>query len=131
MSDRFLAIEVMNMPLTTVLLNLLSNAIKHHDRADGTVWLDAEDTGAAIEFTVADDGPGIPPEYQERIFEMFQTLRPRDEVDGSGLGLAMVQKYAAVRGGSIHVRSDGTRGSTFTLVWPHDPAPAVSKDIAA
>lgn len=121
-SDAFHRIEVPTMPLTTILLNLLSNAVKHHDRRDGNIWLDVAERDRAYEFTVADDGPGIAPEYHDRIFEMFQTLRPRDEVDGSGLGLAMVRKYAAIAGGEISVASDGSRGTRFTLLWPHTPA---------
>jgi len=119
-SDAFRRIEVQTMPVTTILLNLLSNAVKHHDRTDGNIWLDAAEVEQGLELSVADDGPGIAPEYHERIFEMFQTLRPRDEVDGSGLGLAMVRKYAAIAGGRINVTSDGGRGTRFTLLWPHD-----------
>lgn len=130
-SPRFSGIEVPNMPITTILLNLVSNAIKHHDRPDGRVTLDVRETGAGYEFTVTDDGPGIPPEYHARIFEMFQTLRPRDEVDGSGLGLAIVRKHAEVAGGRIEVASDGGRGTRFTLFWPHDPAPALRAGRAA
>ncbi len=123
------------MPLKLVLLNLLSNAIKHHDREDGTVQLSFRPTPAAWEFTVTDDGPGIAPQYHERVFLIFQTLRPRDEVEGSGLGLAMVRKHVEVAGGSIRLISDGTRGTTFTLSWPRQqqkaPHDRGKEDIAA
>ena len=111
------AIELPRMPILTVLLNLVNNAIKHHDRDQGEVTLDVSEDETGFDFTVTDDGPGIPPEYHARIFEMFQTLRPRDEVDGSGMGLAMVLKHVTVVGGRIAVASEG-RGTTFRLRWP-------------
>ncbi|MDF0596800.1 sensor histidine kinase [Psychromarinibacter halotolerans] len=114
-------ISVPRMPLETVLLNLVGNAIKHHDRDTGEVRLDVAETPEGYEFTVTDDGPGIAPEYHEKVFELFQTLRPRDAVEGSGMGLAMVRKQADVVGGRITVESDGTRGTCFRLFWPRVP----------
>ncbi len=92
-------------PLEQVLRNLIGNAIKHHDGPGGRVEVTARDVGDSVEFRVQDDGPGIPPEFHERIFQMFQTLKPRDEVEGSGLGLAIVKKIVESLGGHIHVES--------------------------
>ena len=134
-SGPFASEALPRMPLKLVLLNLLSNAIKHHDREDGIVQLSFRPTPAAWEFTVTDDGPGIAPQYHERVFQIFQTLRPRDEVEGSGMGLAMVRKHVEVAGGSIRLISDGTRGTTFTLSWPRQqqkaPHDRGKEDIAA
>ncbi len=115
-------------PLTQVLQNLLGNAIKHHDRpAHGHVWVRAERRESAVAFTVADDGPGVPPQFRERVFGMFQTLRPRDEVEGSGMGLAIVRKIIEHRGGTITLADlgpdspapvDGTRGLAVHFTWP-------------
>lgn len=116
------AITLPRMPLQCVLLNLMSNAIKHHDRADGCVTVSAAETAEAHVFTVADDGPGIDPDYHERIFEMFTTLRPRDQVEGSGMGLAMVHKTLAMVGGRITLDSAPGRGSRFIVTWPKTPA---------
>jgi len=110
-------IHLPRMPLQKVLLNLLDNAVKHHDRPEGHVRITAEASGDHVTFTVADDGPGIPPELHDRAFAMFQTLRPRDQVEGSGMGLAMIRKTVATIGGDIRLDSDG-RGCTFTLDWP-------------
>ena len=110
-------------PLTQALQNLIGNAIKHHDRpAEGHVWVDARDDGETIEFSVADDGPGVPPQYRDRVFGMFQTLRPRDEVEGSGMGLAIVRKLVDRQGGSIWI-ADGRngRGADVRFTWPRDP----------
>ena len=106
-------------PLELVLRNLISNAIKHHDRDHGTVTVSAGIRGDLVEFHVADDGPGIPPAFHERIFQMFQTLKPRDQVEGSGMGLAIVKKEVESNGGAIRVESDpGKRGTTFIFTWP-------------
>jgi len=110
-------IQTAALSLKRALLNLVSNAIKHHDRKEGEVRIGALDDGAFLVFVVSDDGPGIPRRFQERIFEMFQKLQPRDKVEGSGMGLALVKKLADISGGDVSVASDG-RGTTFRLRWP-------------
>lgn len=110
-------------PLQQVFMNLIGNAIKHHDRTDGRVTIFAEPESDPVLFTVADDGPGIAPEYHQRIFGMFQTLRPRDEVEGSGMGLALVKKLVEHAGGTIALDSEKGRGVTFYFTWPLDERP--------
>jgi len=105
--------------LEQVLRNLISNAIKHHDREQGRITVTAREAGREqVEFEVVDDGPGIAPHYQERIFDIFQTLRPRSEVEGSGMGLAIVKKSVEAKGGAVRVESDGRRGCRFRFSWP-------------
>jgi signal transduction histidine kinase len=105
------------MPFEKVLRNLVGNALKHHDRSAGRVVVSAVPAGDVVEVRVADDGPGIPQEFHERVFRMFQTLRPRDEVEGSGAGLAIVKKTVETFGGRVHVESDG-RGTCMVFTWP-------------
>ncbi len=105
--------------LERVLLNLLTNAVKHHDRKDGRITIGGVDRGTILELWVQDDGPGIAPEYHERIFGLFQTLKPRDEVEGSGMGLGLVRKMVARAGGAVRVESSG-RGARFTFTWPKE-----------
>jgi signal transduction histidine kinase len=105
-------------PLAQVLRNLIGNAIKHHDRAVGHIDVSVSAGADSIEFVVRDDGPGIPREYHQEIFQMFSTLKPRDVMEGSGMGLAMVRKILENRGGSIHVESAEGRGATFRFTWP-------------
>lgn len=105
-------------PLETVLRNLISNAIKHHDRSDGQVQVAVQELGGWFAFEVCDDGPGIAPEFHERIFQVFQTLKPRDTVEGSGMGLAIVKKIVEARGGAITVASSLGQGATFRFTWP-------------
>ena len=107
------------MRLQQVLMNLLSNAVKHHHRKENArVVVSAEDVGAFVRFRVQDDGPGIPARFHEKIFVLFQTLEPRDKVEGTGIGLALVKKIVEGYGGSIAVESEPGRGSAFIFTWP-------------
>ena len=106
------------VPLETVLRNLIGNAIKHHDRRDGCVQVSAKEMEDWVEFSVADDGPGIAPDFHERIFELFQTLKPRDQVEGSGMGLAIVKKTVESMGGATSVASVVGEGAVFRFTWP-------------
>lgn len=111
-------IEAPRMPLQQIVLNLVSNAVKHHDKSHGVIGISAHETADGVHFTVYDDGPGIPERHHERIFEMFQTLKPRDEVEGSGVGLAIVKKYVDLHDGVIAVESTPGEGTRFTITWP-------------
>jgi len=99
---------------------LLSKATKHHSQGKGELWVSACDRGQFVEFAVADDGPGIAAAYHERIFEMFQTLEPRDQVEGSGMGLAIVKKLIESKGGTITVDSVEGQGANFRFTWPRE-----------
>ena len=107
-----------HVPLETVMRNLINNAIKHHDKPSGHIEIWAEGRGSFIEFAVRDDGPGIEPLFHDRIFQMFQTLRPRDQVEGSGIGLSVVKKIVESMGGKITVESEVGKGATFRFTWP-------------
>ena len=98
------------MPLQQVLMNLISNAIKHHDKSHGCIEVSAEDNETFHTFTVKDDGPGISARFHDQIFKMFQTLKPRDQVEGSGMGLAMVRKNIELQGGAAEARVRGRPG---------------------
>lgn len=105
-----------------VTRNILMNAVKHHDREAGEVRVRAEarDGGIALYFT--DDGPGIPHEYQAQVFNMFTTLKPRDEVEGSGMGLSFIKKSMISLGGDIAIVPRDGRGATFELFYPEECA---------
>ena len=78
--------------------------------------------GEVAEFRVSDDGPGIPPQFHDRVFEIFQTLRSRDEVDSSGIGLSIVKKEVENHGGRIWIESaPPARGTTFVFTWRQLP----------
>ena len=102
-----------------IFLNLLNNAVKHHDKQVGRVAVIYRDAGDAHVFQVADDGPGIPAEYRDYIFKAFNRLNPRDAVEGSGIGLAITQKFVASIGGTIKVLdTEAPRGTTFEVRMP-------------
>jgi len=105
-------------PIEQVFRNLISNAIKHHDRTDGLVEVRAARRGAFWEFTVADDGPGVPAEFRRKAFMMFQKLKSRDEVEGNGMGLALIKRIIESRGGRIRLEPGAERGATFVFTWP-------------
>jgi PAS domain S-box-containing protein len=113
------------VPLERVLQNLIENAVKHHDRQVGRVLVTANRDGAGrCRFSVSDDGPGIAPRHHKRIFQVFQTLTRRDEVEASGIGLAIVKKHIENRGGRIAVESaPPERGTRFVFTWPEMQAP--------
>lgn len=108
------------VPLELVLRNLFSNAIKHHDQPSGLITLEAIEKDERIHIAVTDDGPGIPPKFHRQIFGMFQVLKPRDQVEASGLGLAMIEKQLRALDCEIGVESDPSirRGTTFHFTWP-------------
>ena len=105
--------------LSQVLTNLVGNAFKyHHDTASARVIVEAEEVGDFQRFSVTDDGPGIDPADHERIFELFQTLGKRDDVDSTGVGLAIVKKAVEHVGGTVTVASAPGCGTRFTFDWP-------------
>jgi PAS domain S-box-containing protein len=109
---------VARTPLELVLRNLINNAMKHHDMPQGNVSISFVKLSNCLQFSVADDGPGIPLEHRERAFAMFQTLQPRDKIEGSGMGLAIVKKLIESFEGTIEITANQPRGAIFTFTWP-------------
>jgi signal transduction histidine kinase len=107
--------------LKTVLGNIIENAVKHNPGGRGAVRIDVSEVDDLLEFSIEDNGPGIAPEYHQRIFELFQTLRPRDDAGGSGLGLAIVRKVVDNMGGTVWLTSEPPNGTTFYFTWPTVP----------
>jgi PAS domain S-box-containing protein len=109
------------VPLSQVFANLISNSIKHHERPTGTIEIGSHDKGRYYEFYVKDNGPGIEKEYFDKIFVIFQTLKSRDELEATGIGLSIVKKIVESQGGKIRVESELGKGSTFFFTWPKFP----------
>lgn len=109
-----------------VMRNLVMNSVKHHDLPHGTITLSARPDGDFVRYRLEDDGPGIPVQFSAKVFQLFETLRPRDEVEGSGLGLAMVKKTMETVGGSVELVPGSGRGAAFEVLWPGRPGPVGS-----
>lgn len=109
------------LPLEQVFANLISNGIKHHPRPDGQIVISVQEYAHYYEFAVTDNGLGIAPEFHDKVFVMFQTLEPRDKVDNTGVGLAIVKKIIEDKGGTITVESARNQGATFRFTWPKQP----------
>lgn len=113
-----LFILVPRVPFEIVMRNILSNAIKHHDKEKGMIDIKFSKNDFEQTIIVSDDGPGIPPEMHKKVLEMFQTLKPRDDIEGSGMGLAMAKRIVNHYNGELSIRSDGIRGTSFVINWP-------------
>jgi len=111
-------VEAERVPLQQVVMNLLSNAIKH-GRADAPqIEVGCAEIADEHDFRISDNGPGIPPDARDRIWEIFQTLESRDKVEGSGIGLAVVKRIVESQGGRAWVESVPGAGATFHFTWP-------------
>src|SRR5512144_2009897 len=102
--------------LQQILVNLVSNAVRHSPTG-GRIEVGVHANGDAIEFAVRDDGPGIPADVQERIFEPFERFDPGSGV-GTGLGLPVSRRLAEVLGGKLSLTSAPGEGAVFTVSLP-------------
>ncbi|MGL5743446.1 MAG: sensor histidine kinase [Legionella sp.] len=118
--------ETVKIPLIQVLSNLIGNSMKHHHKKKGTISIDIEMLGSFYLFTVKDDGPGIEPEYFDKIFLIFQTLKSRDELESTGIGLSIVKKIVESQGGRVMVQSEIGNGTTMSFTWPK----TITKDVS-
>jgi signal transduction histidine kinase len=116
-SDELPNLRTERLPLQQVFMNLIGNAIKHTTRADPEITIDARRVGPFYEFSIRDNGPGIPPDFHDRIWGIFQTLESRDRVEGAGIGLALVKKIVESQKGRAWIESSPGYGATFRFLW--------------
>ncbi|MBT8127055.1 MAG: GHKL domain-containing protein [Gammaproteobacteria bacterium] len=124
--DGFVVDVAANMPtlytdrlhLYQVFSNLIGNSIKHCKDMRGHAEVAVHNRDEYYEFEISDDGPGIAPEYHDKIFMMFQTLEAKDYGNNTGIGLALVKKLVQEHGGTITLDSTEGKGATFRFSWP-------------
>ncbi|MGE5445849.1 MAG: PAS domain S-box protein [Ignavibacteriales bacterium] len=101
-----------------VFQNLLTNAIKFMDKPKGKIKIGCVEDNGYWRFSIADNGPGIEEKHFAKIFQIFQTLSPRDEFESTGIGLSVVKKIIEMYGGKVWVESKVGYGSTFFFTLP-------------
>jgi signal transduction histidine kinase len=103
--------------LRHIFTNLLSNAIKYSP-GGGTIYFEVTCRNEAAIFQVTDEGIGIPPEDQKRLFEPFHRAKNVSNIPGTGLGLSIVKRLVELHEGRILVASQAGLGTTFTITLP-------------
>ncbi|MFK7923441.1 MAG: ATP-binding protein [Bacteroidia bacterium] len=98
-----------------VFQNLISNAIKYNDKEQAWIKISCKDERTHYRIDFEDNGKGIDPKYFRKIFQIFQTLQPRDEFESTGIGLTLVKKIVEMHGGRIDVKSTLGEGTTFSV----------------
>jgi signal transduction histidine kinase len=118
--DKDFEIDTDPSRLQTILLNLISNAIRYHDhrKENKFIQLSCYQTEESFSLHIEDNGQGIDPQYQKRIFDMF--FRANESSQGSGLGLYIVKETTSKLSGNIQLQSVPRVGSTFTVNLPRN-----------
>lgn len=118
--------------LTQIFTNLLGNAVTYRRKGVPLrVEVSCRIDDGNVCICIADNGIGIPPEYHEKIFNVFQRLHSEDEFPGTGIGLALVKKAVGLLGGRVWLDSTVGVGSTFSVLiprWPREGRPALAND---
>lgn len=109
--------------LTHLFQNLIDNAIKYRNELSPVIHIRADRQGSDWRFSVRDNGIGVPAQYKDRIFHMFQRLHGRDTYEGTGIGLATGRRIVDRHGGRIWVDPNADQGSTFSFTMPHRKMP--------
>jgi signal transduction histidine kinase len=107
--------------ILTLLSSLISNSIKHHNLDHGIIQISSHQEDDACVIRVSDDGPGIPEKYAKRVFDAMSTLKPRDEVEGSGMGLTIARKIVTQYDGQLECLSyQNNTGTILEMRFPQD-----------
>ncbi len=101
-----------------IFQNLIGNAVKYMGQPEGDVHIGHSEINGYWEFYVSDTGIGIEPRHFDKVFQIFQTLVPRDQAESTGVGLAIVKKIIETHGGKIWLNSEIGKGSAFFFTLP-------------
>ena len=114
----FPVIKGERLRIQQVFQNLVDNAIKYNDKAFGVIELSCIEQDEYWKIQIKDNGPGIAKKYQEKIFQLFQTLKPKDQAESTGIGLSLIEKTVTHWGGKIWIESEEGNGSAFIFTIP-------------
>jgi signal transduction histidine kinase/PAS domain-containing protein len=114
-------LKTSRVQLQQIFMNLIGNAIKYNPDREIVISIAAQRSGRRWEFSVADNGIGIAPEFADKIWGLFQTLERRDKVESTGIGLSVVRKIVESHGGTAWVDSALGQGAKFSFTWTADP----------
>jgi signal transduction histidine kinase len=119
-------IKIVSQDIGRVLLNLINNAFQalsadngKRITENGKVTLTTKNQGDKIEITISDNGPGIPDDIKDKIFQPFFTTKPTGQ--GTGLGLSLSYDIVKAHGGEIRLQQNPIRGSIFIISLPIQP----------
>ena len=119
LAGEFPILMTQRVPLSIVFRNLIGNAVKYRLKDDGSIIITAgKDSSGEHQFIVNDDGRGIAPQFHDYVFGMFSKLNAAEEIESSGMGLAMIKKLLDARNGKISLKSVEGEGCEFTFTWP-------------
>lgn len=104
--------------LSAVLNELLTNALKHSNKEVTIIQIKATSVGNFLQLLITDNGPGLAPEIQERIFSLFYTAQSKEENENVGAGLTVARSIANFVGGNLTINHSAGPGGSFTLLWP-------------
>lgn len=104
--------------LHQIFSNLIGNAVKYNDKPLGIVNCGYKSIPKFHQFSISDNGPGIAPQYHDKVFGIFQTIEARDKKESTGIGLSIVKKIIEEKGGKILVESDENKGANFVFTIP-------------
>ncbi|MBN2104554.1 HAMP domain-containing protein [bacterium] len=124
---RLPVVEYEKIYIEQVFQNLVGNAIKYMDKDQGIISINCRKNNGFWKFSITDNGPGIESKYHEKIFQIFQTLKPRDEIESTGIGLTIVKRIIENSGGKIWVKSALGKGSTFAFTIPRKTKDSINK----
>jgi two-component system, sensor histidine kinase and response regulator len=102
--------------LIKIFTHLINNAIIHHHKQEGLISISSMEENNSIRFTVQDDGPGIKPQFFDKVFEIFHTLVPKDKHETSGVGLSIVKKILELQGEKIWFEPVSS-GASVNFTW--------------
>ena len=127
--DNLPIIKAHKSMLSQLLQNLINNGLKYNRSATPTIHISSKQISGKTIYSVADNGIGIPPQYQAQVFDMFRRLHSQAEYEGTGIGLAFCKRIVDTYGGDIWLESVEGEGTTFFFTLPKAEVLAIPQQL--